>query len=104
MSVSVVFLYTVFEWSFSLCVSAGAGWDSTSGVLSDAVLMDLTPVMPVVYIRAVPADQQELKNTYECPVYRTKLRGPTYIWSFRLKTRHPPAKWILAGVALLLSL
>nr|XP_055065627.1 dynein axonemal heavy chain 11 isoform X2 [Misgurnus anguillicaudatus] len=81
----------------------GAGWDSASGVLSEAVLMDLTPAMPVLYIRAVPADQQELKNTYECPVYRTKLRGPTYIWSFRLKTRHPPAKWVLAGVALLLS-
>ncbi|KAI7806173.1 dynein axonemal heavy chain 11 [Triplophysa rosa] len=81
----------------------GAGWDSASGVLSDAVLMDLTPAMPVLYIRAVPAGQQELKNTYECPVYRTKRRGPTYIWSFRLKTRHPPARWILAGVALLLS-
>ncbi|KAA0703060.1 Dynein beta chain, ciliary [Triplophysa tibetana] len=81
----------------------GAGWDSTSGVLSDAVLMDLTPAMPVLYIRAVPTVQQELKNIYECPVYRTKRRGLTYIWSFRLKTRHPPAKWILAGVALLLS-
>ncbi|KAI2655454.1 Dynein axonemal heavy chain 11 [Labeo rohita] len=70
----------------------GARWDSTSGLLSEAVLKELTPAMPVLYIRAVPIDQQDVKNTYECPVYRTKLRGSTYIWSFRLKTRQPPAK------------
>lgn len=81
----------------------GARWDVSAGVLSEAVLKDLTPAMPVLYIRAVPADKLELNNTYECPVYRTKLRGPTFIWSFHLKTRHPPAKWVQAGVALLLS-
>ncbi|XP_053089780.1 dynein axonemal heavy chain 11 isoform X1 [Pangasianodon hypophthalmus] len=81
----------------------GARWDMSAGVLSEAVLKDLTPAMPVLYIRAVPADKLELNNTYECPVYRTKLRGPTFIWGFHLKTRHPPAKWVLAGVALLLS-
>lgn len=81
----------------------GARWDSSSGLLSEAVLKELTPAMPVLYVRAVPADQQDVKNTYECPVYRTKLRGPTYIWSFPLKTRQPPAKWVLAGAALLLS-
>ncbi|XP_077065347.1 dynein axonemal heavy chain 11 [Siphateles boraxobius] len=81
----------------------GARWDSSSGLLSEAVLKELTPAMPVLYVRAVPTDQQDVKNTYECPVYRTKLRGPTYIWSFPLKTRQPPAKWVLAGAALLLS-
>lgn len=82
---------------------AGARWDMSAGVLSEAVLKDLTPAMPVLYIRAVPADKLELKNTYECPVYQTKLRGPTFIWSFHLKTRHPPVKWVQAGVALLLN-
>ncbi|KAL7886390.1 hypothetical protein AOLI_G00041110 [Acnodon oligacanthus] len=81
----------------------GARWDSAAGVLAEAVLKELSPAMPVLYVRAVPDDQLELQNTYECPVYRTKLRGPTYIRSFHLKTRHPPAKWVLAGVALLLS-
>ncbi|XP_016337659.1 dynein heavy chain 11, axonemal [Sinocyclocheilus anshuiensis] len=81
----------------------GARWDSSSGLLSEAVLKELTPTMPVLYIRAIPIDQQDVRNTYECPVYRTKLRGSTYIWSFRLKTRQPPAKWVLAGAALLLS-
>uniref|UniRef100_A0A8C6WFH5 Uncharacterized protein n=1 Tax=Neogobius melanostomus TaxID=47308 RepID=A0A8C6WFH5_9GOBI len=50
---------------------------------------------------AVLSEEQDLKGTYECPVYRTKLRGSTYVWTFHLKTRQPPAKWIIAGVALL---
>ncbi|XP_051263753.1 dynein axonemal heavy chain 11 isoform X2 [Dicentrarchus labrax] len=81
----------------------GARWDTQTGVLSEAVLRDLTPAMPVLYVRAVPAEEQELKSTYECPVYRTKQRGPTYVWTLHLRTKQPPAKWIVAGVALLLS-
>ncbi|KAM3614782.1 uncharacterized protein V6R79_018954 [Siganus canaliculatus] len=81
----------------------GARWDSQTGVISEALLRDLTPSMPVLYVRAVPAEEQELKSTYECPVYRTKQRGPTYVWTLHLRTKQPPAKWIAAGVALLLS-
>lgn len=59
---------------------------------------------------------------YECPVYKTRSRGrkfiikacihliliiylfpATYIWTFNLKTKDKPAKWVLAGVALLLQ-
>ncbi|XP_028280327.1 dynein heavy chain 11, axonemal isoform X1 [Parambassis ranga] len=81
----------------------GARWDTAGGVISEAVLRDLTPAMPVLYVRAVPAEEQELKNTFKCPVYRTKQRGPTYVWALHLRTKQPPAKWIVAGVALLLS-
>uniref|UniRef100_A0A8C5QHE5 Dynein axonemal heavy chain 11 n=1 Tax=Leptobrachium leishanense TaxID=445787 RepID=A0A8C5QHE5_9ANUR len=81
----------------------GARWDVQSGVIAEARLKDLTPLMPVIYARALPVDKQELKNVYECPVYKTKVRGPTYVWTFNLKTKEKPAKWVLAGVALLLS-
>uniref|UniRef100_A0A1A8IU56 Dynein, axonemal, heavy chain 11 n=1 Tax=Nothobranchius kuhntae TaxID=321403 RepID=A0A1A8IU56_NOTKU len=81
----------------------GARWDVQSAVIAEAVLRDLTPAMPVLYVRAVPAEEQELKNTYKCPVYRTKQRGSTYVSAFHLRTKQPPAKWVLAGVALLLS-
>ncbi|KAM9852522.1 dynein axonemal heavy chain 11 [Aulostomus maculatus] len=81
----------------------GARWDTQSGVLSEAVLRDLTSSMPVLYVRAVPAEELELKSTYQCPVYRTKQRGSTYVWTIPLRTKQPPAKWIIAGVALLLS-
>lgn len=89
--------------SSMFCVLLGARWDTQSGVISEAVLRDLSPAMPVLYVRAVPVEEQELKNTYECPVYRTKQRGPTYVWTFHLRSKQPPAKWIEAGVALLLS-
>uniref|UniRef100_A0A8C4HJQ5 Dynein, axonemal, heavy polypeptide 9 like n=1 Tax=Dicentrarchus labrax TaxID=13489 RepID=A0A8C4HJQ5_DICLA len=81
----------------------GARWDTQAGVITEARLKELTPAMPVISVRAVPNDRQETRNIYECPLYKTKIRGPTYVWTFSLKTRERPAKWVLAGVALLLS-
>ncbi|XP_071376580.1 dynein axonemal heavy chain 11 [Centroberyx affinis] len=81
----------------------GARWDTQAGVITEARLKELTPAMPVISVRAVPSDRQETRNIYECPLYKTKIRGPTYVWTFSLKTRERPAKWVLAGVALLLS-
>ncbi|XP_029423391.1 dynein heavy chain 11, axonemal [Nannospalax galili] len=81
----------------------GARWDIQSGALVDARLKELTSMMPVIFAKAIPMDRQETKNTYECPVYKTKARGPTYVWTFRLKSKEKTAKWVLAGVALLLE-
>uniref|UniRef100_G3PRS5 Dynein axonemal heavy chain 11 n=1 Tax=Gasterosteus aculeatus TaxID=69293 RepID=G3PRS5_GASAC len=81
----------------------GARWDTQAGVIAEARLKELTPAMPVISVRAVPNDRQEIRNIYECPLYKTKIRGPTYVWTFNLKTRERSAKWVLAGVALLLS-
>ncbi|XP_019712197.1 dynein heavy chain 11, axonemal [Hippocampus comes] len=81
----------------------GARWDTQAGVITEARLKELTPAMPVISVRAVPNDRQETRNIYECPLYKTKIRGPTYVWTLSLKTRERPAKWVLAGVALLLS-
>jgi dynein heavy chain len=52
---------------------------------------------------AIPIDRLDTKGTYDCPVYRIKTRGNTYIWRFNLKTKEKPSKWVLAGVALLLQ-
>uniref|UniRef100_A0A8C9AK17 Dynein axonemal heavy chain 11 n=1 Tax=Prolemur simus TaxID=1328070 RepID=A0A8C9AK17_PROSS len=81
----------------------GARWDTQSGTIVEARLKELTSTMPVIFAKASPVDRQETKHTYECPVYRTKLRGPSYIWTFRLKSKEKTAKWVLAGVALLLE-
>jgi dynein heavy chain len=43
---------------------------------------------------------------YECPVYVTKMRGPTFVFMADLKMESeevPTSKWVLAGVALLMS-
>ncbi|NWQ82221.1 DYH17 protein, partial [Columbina picui] len=81
----------------------GARWDVPSGAIADARLKELMPAMPVIFIRAIPVDRLDTKNTYECPVYKTRMRGPTYVWTFNLKTKEKAAKWVLAGVALLLQ-
>lgn len=81
----------------------GARWDSHSGQIAESKLKELTPMLPVLFIKAIPSDRRDTKNIYECPVYRTKTRGPTFVWTFNLKTKEKPAKWILGGVALLLQ-
>ncbi|XP_044764909.1 dynein beta chain, ciliary [Coccinella septempunctata] len=82
----------------------GARWDLQAGIIMDSRLKELFPPMPVINVRAITQDKQDLRNMYECPVYKTRTRGPTYIWTFNLKTKDKPAKWTLAGVALLLQI
>ncbi|XP_025728782.1 dynein axonemal heavy chain 11 isoform X1 [Callorhinus ursinus] len=84
-------------------IMEGARWDTQSGTIAEACLKEVTSVMPVIFAKAIPTDRQETKHTYECPVYRTKMRGSNYVWTFRLKSPDKTAKWVLAGVALLLE-
>ncbi|KAM5271528.1 dynein axonemal heavy chain 11 [Ctenodactylus gundi] len=81
----------------------GARWDVQAGTIVEARLKELTSTMPVIFAKAIPVDRQETQHTYECPVYKTKARGPTYVWTFRLRSKEKTAKWVLAGVALLLE-
>ncbi|GAB1599188.1 dynein beta chain, ciliary [Argonauta hians] len=81
----------------------GARWDMQSGMIAESRLKDLTPVMPVIFIKAIPVDRQDFKTVYQCPVYKTKQRGPTFVWTFNLKSKEKSSKWILGGVALLLQ-
>jgi dynein heavy chain len=53
---------------------------------------------------AVPIDQKITVDLYDCPVYVTAARGPTYVFTAGLKTRELPLKWILAGVAALMEI
>ncbi|XP_077481740.1 dynein axonemal heavy chain 9 isoform X2 [Stigmatopora argus] len=82
----------------------GARWDTQTGLIVDPRLKELTSLMPIIFIRAIPMHKQENRNMYQCPVYKTPKRGPTYVWTFNLKTKEKPSKWTLAGVALLLQI
>ncbi|CAK9799022.1 Dynein beta chain, ciliary [Anthophora plagiata] len=82
----------------------GARWDLQAGCISDSRFKELFPLMPIVYIRAITQDKQDFKNIYECPVYKTRSRGPTYVWTFNLRTKEKANKWILAGVAIILQI
>lgn len=92
----------------------GARWDIASSTIQDAKLKDLTPAMPILYLKAIPVEKRDTRNIYECPTFKTKERGraneqvavgvcPGFVWSFDLRTKAHPNKWTLAGVALLLS-
>lgn len=81
----------------------GARWDIAANSIAEARLKELFPLMPVIFVKAITQDKQDLRGTYECPVYKTRMRGPTYVQSFHLKSRDKPYKWVLRGVGLLLS-
>ena len=50
----------------------------------------------VGYLRANP-------ELYECPVYYTSARGPTFVFLSTLKSNDPTNKRVLAGVAILMQ-
>eukprot|EP00050_Salpingoeca_kvevrii_P003770 m.233351 g.233351 ORF g.233351 m.233351 type:complete len:4592 (-) comp10879_c0_seq1:411-14186(-) len=92
----------------------GARWDVQSGLIQEARVKELIAPMPVIFIKAVPVDKLDIKGMYACPTFKTKERGraneqvavglcPGFVWSLNLKTKINPNKWILAGVAMLLS-
>jgi dynein heavy chain len=61
--------------------------------------------LPVIHCKAVPVSSSDKKEFYNCPVYRTAKRGDTFVFNAKLKTspKHPPDKWVLAGVALIME-
>lgn len=79
-------------------------WDTQLNSIADSKLKELFPVVPVIFIKAITQDKQDLRNMYDCPVYKTRMRGPTFVWTFNLKSKETPLKWTLAGVAILLQI
>lgn len=50
----------------------GARWDNLINSLAGSRPKELYFELPVIHIRATTKDKQELRNVYECPVYRTR--------------------------------
>ena len=69
--------------------------------------------MPVLYLEAVavkstwtPSSVGLLRNdpsTFDCPVFTTTFRGPTFVFLATLRSAHLPSKWTLAGTALIMQ-
>ena len=88
----------------------GAAWEmgrgDEQGYLTEMLPKDLHPVLPVVHVKSVLRAERTTVGYYECPVYVTSMRGPTYVFTANLRMESEdtdPNKWILAGVALLQS-
>merc|ERR1719316_407147 len=91
--------------------------DSTvqcAGILRESKPKELLPPMPIIYVKAVQVqpswDPQSVgyirpePDLYNCPVYLTTFRGPTWVFVATLKTDKPASHWVLRGVALVAQL
>jgi len=81
----------------------GARWDDKAGCLDDSRPKELFCTMPVILVKAVPADKAEQKDVYVTPVYKTTSRFREEVFALGLKTKIAPSRWTLASVALLLD-
>jgi len=82
----------------------GSRWDAQSSVLERSKPKEMFFKMPIINVKALAADKADISGGfYICPTYKTVFRGPTYVFSAQLKTKANPAKWVLAGVALIMD-
>lgn len=81
----------------------GARWNLSNVVLEPSLPREMFCPLPVMNCKAAIVDRQD-QNTYMCPVYKTRQRGPTFVFSAQLRSKSVPAKWCLAGVAILLDI
>lgn len=89
------------------------GTTEVGGTLVDSKLKDLLPELPVIYVKAVQVQPdwepsavgylRHKPDVYECPVYLTSMRGPTYIFLATMKTADHVSKWVLTGTAMLMQ-
>lgn len=88
----------------------GAAWElgrtEMDGYLIEQTLKELHPRLPIVNVVSVPLEEKRKIQQYNCPVYVTSMRGPTYVFAANLNMENEDddeAKWILAGCCLLMS-
>jgi len=82
----------------------GARWDLQGGILQASKPKEMFCDVPVLNCRALMTDKCEVNGIYQCPMYKTTMRGPTFVICATLKTKAPIAKWVLAGVALIMDI
>jgi dynein heavy chain len=90
----------------------GARWGE-EGTLADSKLKELLHRMPVIHVKSVPIQPEweaspvgylrHDHHVYECPIYLTRMRGPTYVTMGTLPSGGKNEKWTLLGCALLMQ-
>ena len=59
--------------------------------------------MPVIHVKGITAEEEVDDGAYQCPVYTTRIRGPTFTFAAPLRTVKPAYTWVLAGVCLVMQ-
>jgi dynein heavy chain len=81
----------------------GARLSWSTGLLEESEPGEMFCALPVVCCRAVLQDKLDKSGFFHCPVYKTPQRGPTYVFTAQLRSKLPPAKWVLAGCCLVME-
>ena len=79
----------------------GARWDINSVQIEKSQPKEMFCPMPIMNVKAITTEKANVGGIYQCPVYLTEQRGPTWFFNAQLKTKSNPARWVLAGVALI---
>jgi dynein heavy chain len=82
----------------------GARWDADKVTVDKSRPKELFVPMPCMCVRGISLDRADMKGVYHCPLYVTNNRGPTFVTRCQLKTKSPAARWVLAGVALIMDM
>jgi len=81
----------------------GARWNIKSGYLEDSEPREMICPLPVVNCKTILASKMEKNGIYQCPVYQTQQRGPTFVFQAPLRTKDDADKWILGGVVIIMD-
>jgi dynein heavy chain len=81
----------------------GARWDKEAGAIAESLPKELHPPMPVMHIKGVTKEEEVTEGVYQCPVYTTTIRGPTFTFVAPLRSDQPARKWILAAVCMVMQ-
>jgi len=105
--------YPTFATKGAYCTGfflEGAAWEmgrgDEQGYLVDMQLKELHPVVPIIHVTAIKREFKQTIALYNCPVYTTTGRGPTFVFTAGLQLESEEQdvrKWILAGVAMVLA-
>eukprot|EP00388_Colpodella_angusta_P034964 GDKK01034418.1.p1 GENE.GDKK01034418.1~~GDKK01034418.1.p1 ORF type:complete len:1450 (+),score=482.90 GDKK01034418.1:98-4351(+) len=100
--------FTVGEFVHGIFLE-GASWEDgksgTEGNLQDSRPKELHPALPVINVYSLAEKDLSWDCMYHCPVYVTSARGATYVTTanLRMNMDDTESKWVMAGVAALLS-
>ena len=75
----------------------GASWNVQQSLLEPSKPREMFSALPVINVRPVLADKGDA-SLFQCPVYKTQQRGPTYVFSVQLRSKFEVGKWVLSGV------
>jgi len=81
----------------------GASWSVEKGNMDESIPRQMFCPMPVVNAKAVLQAKMETKGIYQCPVYQTQQRGPTFVFFAPLRTKEAADKWVLAGAVIIMD-